>query len=76
MPIVFTFDQVSMLCSVSWGTMGAPGATKASQMQPTARRGIPMSNYIMLINYTEKGVQNIKSSPKRADTARFCATLP
>ncbi len=32
-----------------------------------------MSNYIMLINYTEKGVQNIKSSPKRADTARFLA---
>ncbi len=33
-----------------------------------------MSDYIMLINYTEKGVQNIKSSPKRADTARFLAT--
>lgn len=25
MPSVFTFDQESMSCSVSWGTMGAPG---------------------------------------------------
>lgn len=25
MPSVFTFDQGSMSCSVSWGTMGAPG---------------------------------------------------
>ena len=25
MPSVFTFDAGSMSCSVSWGTMGAPG---------------------------------------------------
>jgi hypothetical protein len=25
MPSVFTFDKESMSCSVSWGTMGAPG---------------------------------------------------
>ena len=32
-----------------------------------------MSTYIMLINYTDKGIQNIKSSPKRADAAKFLA---
>ena len=32
-----------------------------------------MSDYIMLINYTDQGVRNIKSSPKRADAARFLA---
>ncbi|MDH3790450.1 MAG: GYD domain-containing protein [Chromatiales bacterium] len=32
-----------------------------------------MSTYIMLINYTEQGIRNIKSSPKRADAARFLA---
>ncbi len=25
MPTIFTFDHRSMLCSVSWGTLGAPG---------------------------------------------------
>ncbi len=32
-----------------------------------------MSTYIMLMNYTDQGVRNIKSSPKRADAARFLA---
>ncbi len=32
-----------------------------------------MSTYIMLINYTDQGIRNIKSSPKRADAARFLA---
>ncbi len=32
-----------------------------------------MSIYVMLINYTEQGIRNIKSSPKRADAARFLA---
>ena len=32
-----------------------------------------MSAYIMLVNYTDQGIQNIKSSPKRADAARFLA---
>lgn len=32
-----------------------------------------MFSYIMLINYTDQGIQNIKSSPKRADAARFLA---
>ena len=32
-----------------------------------------MSIYIMLINYTEQGIRNIKGSPKRADAARFLA---
>ena len=32
-----------------------------------------MSIYIMLMNYTEQGIQNIKGSPKRADAARFLA---
>jgi uncharacterized protein with GYD domain len=32
-----------------------------------------MSIYIMLINYTEQGIRNIKGSPKRAETARFLA---
>ena len=32
-----------------------------------------MSLYIMLMNYTEQGIRNIKGSPKRADAARFLA---
>ena len=32
-----------------------------------------MSRYIMLINYTDQGIRNIKSSPKRAEAARFLA---
>jgi uncharacterized protein with GYD domain len=32
-----------------------------------------MSIYIMLMNFTEQGIRNIKGSPKRADTARFLA---
>ncbi len=32
-----------------------------------------MASYIMLINYTEQGIRNIKGSPKRADAARFLA---
>lgn len=32
-----------------------------------------MSVFIMLIKFTDQGIQNIKSSPKRADTARFLA---
>ncbi len=39
MPSVFTFDQVSMLCSVYWGKVGALGATKISQMKRTTRGG-------------------------------------
>lgn len=32
-----------------------------------------MSTYIMLINYTEQGIRNIKESPKRAEAARDLA---
>jgi uncharacterized protein with GYD domain len=32
-----------------------------------------MSIYVMLMNYTEQGIRNIKGSPKRADAARFLA---
>ena len=32
-----------------------------------------MSTYIMLINYTDQGIRNIKDSPKRADAARELA---
>ncbi len=32
-----------------------------------------MSVYIMLMNYTEQGIGNMKGSPKRADAARFLA---
>jgi uncharacterized protein with GYD domain len=32
-----------------------------------------MPSYIMLIKYTDQGIRNIKSSPKRADTAKFLA---
>ena len=32
-----------------------------------------MSIYIMLMNYTEQGIRNIKGSPKRVDAARFLA---
>ena len=32
-----------------------------------------MSTYILLMNYTEQGIKNIKGSPKRADAARFLA---
>ncbi len=32
-----------------------------------------MSMYVMLINYTDQGIRNIKSSPKRAEAARFLA---
>ena len=32
-----------------------------------------MPSYIMLIKFTDQGIRNIKSSPKRADTARFLA---
>jgi uncharacterized protein with GYD domain len=32
-----------------------------------------MSIYVMMMNYTEQGIQNIKGSPKRADAARFLA---
>lgn len=31
MPSVFTFDKDSMSCSVSWGTMGAPGSGPFSE---------------------------------------------
>ena len=33
MPSVFTFDRESMSCSVSWGTMGAPGPGPFSEPQ-------------------------------------------
>lgn len=29
-----------------------------------------MATYIMLINYTDQGIRNIKDSPRRADAAR------
>jgi hypothetical protein len=32
-----------------------------------------MTTYVMLMKWTDQGVVNIKSSPKRADTARFLA---
>jgi uncharacterized protein with GYD domain len=32
-----------------------------------------MSTYILLVNYTDQGIQNIKESPKRADAARKLA---
>ena len=32
-----------------------------------------MSTYIMLANYTDQGIRNIKESPKRADAARDLA---
>ena len=32
-----------------------------------------MSTYIMLINYTDQGIRNIKDSPKRASAARDMA---
>lgn len=32
-----------------------------------------MSTYIMLVNYTDQGIRNIKESPKRADAARDLA---
>ena len=32
-----------------------------------------MSTYIMLVNYTDQGIRNIKSSPKRAEAAKFLA---
>ena len=32
-----------------------------------------MSRYIMLVNYTDQGIRNIKSAPKRAEAARFLA---
>ncbi len=33
-----------------------------------------MPSYITLLSYTDQGIRNIKSSPKRADAARFLAT--
>ncbi len=32
-----------------------------------------MSTYVLLVNYTDQGIQNIKESPKRADAARKLA---
>jgi uncharacterized protein with GYD domain len=32
-----------------------------------------MSTYILLVNYTDQGIRNIKDSPKRADAARKLA---
>ncbi len=32
-----------------------------------------MSTYILLVNYTDQGIRNIKDSPKRADAARELA---
>lgn len=32
-----------------------------------------MSTYILLMTYTDQGIRNVKSSPKRADAARFMA---
>jgi uncharacterized protein with GYD domain len=32
-----------------------------------------MSTYIMLLNYTDQGIRNIKESPKRVDAARALA---
>ena len=33
-----------------------------------------MANYIMLLNYTDQGIANVKESPKRLDTAKELAT--
>lgn len=32
-----------------------------------------MAKYVMLINWTDQGIKNVKDSPKRADTARAVA---
>lgn len=32
-----------------------------------------MSTYILLLNYTDQGIRNIKESPKRVDAARALA---
>ena len=32
-----------------------------------------MTVYIMLMNWTDQGIKNIRSAPKRADTAKFLA---
>jgi uncharacterized protein with GYD domain len=32
-----------------------------------------MAQYIMLINWTDQGIRNVKDSPKRLDTARAVA---
>lgn len=32
-----------------------------------------MSSYIMLVNYTDQGIRNVKESPKRVDAARDLA---
>ena len=34
------------------------------------RRGVQMPTYMTLINYTQKGVENIKDSPNRLDVGR------
>ena len=33
-----------------------------------------MANYIMLLNYTEQGLANVKESPKRLEAAKELAT--
>ena len=32
-----------------------------------------MATYIMLINYTDQGIRNVKDSPKRSDAAKALA---
>jgi uncharacterized protein with GYD domain len=34
------------------------------------RGGVQMPTYMTLINYTQKGVENIKDSPNRLDAAK------
>lgn len=45
MPSVFSFDRDSMSCSVSWGTMGAPGPGPFTQ----AEMGLERANFGMIV---------------------------
>lgn len=72
MPSVFTFDRASMSCSVSWGTMGAPGPGPFTE--PTM--GLDQANFGMIV--FSLSVDEFENDGKRirmSGTARSITTV-
>ena len=63
LPSVFTFDRDSMSCSVSWGTMGAPGPGPFAE----PKMGLDQVNFGMIV--FSLSVDNV-----RVDGNRFTQT--
>ena len=43
---------------------------QAAQPSVTGREEVAVTTYILLINWTDQGVRNVRDSPKRLDNAR------